>query len=183
MGRQSGYLAMASAVATGADAVLFREQGRSDTEIVNSVEGVVRTAFDSDVGKRRVLIIKAEGVELSATDLVKSLNDRLGDFGGVQARAIVLGHLVRGGSPSYLDRMIGGRLGLMALQALIEGASDQMVAWRTPVDGGVETLDSRVERFSLTRVAAETEALLDGSSPVMQRRMKMMETVEGVLAL
>lgn len=183
MGRQSGYLAMASAVAAGADAVLFREQGRSEEEIIASVEVVIRAAFDTEVGKRRVLIIKAEGVELPATDLVRALNDRLADFGGVQARAIVLGHLVRGGSPSYLDRMVGGRLGLMALLALSEGVTDEMVAWRTPVDGGVETLDSRVHRFPLTRVAEETEALLDGSSPVMRRRMKMMETVEGVLAL
>ena len=183
MGRQSGYLAMASAVAAGADAVLFREQGRSDEAIVDSVESVIRTAFDSDVGKRRVLIIKAEGVELSATDLVRALNDRLEASGGVEARAIVLGHLVRGGSPSYLDRMVGGRLGLMALQALSESATDEMVAWRTPVDGGVEMLDSRVHRFPLARVADETAALMDGSSPVMQRRMKMMETVEGVLAL
>lgn len=183
MGRQSGYLAMASAVAAGADAVLFREQDRSSEAIIESVEGVIRTAFDSDVGKRRVLIIKAEGVELPATDLVRALNDRLADFGGVQARAIVLGHLVRGGSPSYLDRMVGGRLGLMALHALAEGASDEMVAWRPPVEDGIETADPLVQRFALGRVAEETEALHDGSSPVMRRRMKMMEAVEGVLAL
>lgn len=183
MGRQSGYLAMASAVAAGADAVLFREQGRSDEEIVDSVDGVIRTAFESDAAKRRVLIIKAEGVELTATDLARALNERLVDAEGVQVRAIVLGHLVRGGSPSYLDRMIGGRLGLMALHTLSEGATDEMVAWRPPVEGGIETLDSRVQRFSLDRVAEETEALLDGSSAVMQRRMKMMESVEGVLAL
>jgi len=183
MGRQSGYLAMASAVAAGADAVLFREQDRSNEEIVDSVEGVIREAFDSDVGKRRVLIIKAEGVEMPATDLVRAVNDRLVDFGGVQARAIVLGHLIRGGSPSYLDRMVGGRLGLMALLSLSEGATDEMVAWRTPVEGGTSTPDSRVQRFTLERVADESAALLDGSSPVMQRRMKMMESVEGVLAL
>ena len=163
--------------------MLFREQGRSDEEIVDSVERVIRTSFESDVGKRRVLIIKAEGVELPATDLVRALNDRLEDFGGVETRAVVLGHLIRGGSPSYLDRMVGARLGLMALQALTDGATDEMVAWRTPVDGGVETLDSWVHRFPLARVSEETAALTDGSSPVMQRRMKMMEAVEGVLAL
>lgn len=183
MGRQSGYLAMASAVTAGADAVLFREQGREPAVIVDSVEGVIRESFAADIGKRRVLIIKAEGVEVPATELVDALNRRLSDLDGVEVRAIVLGHLVRGGSPSYLDRMIGGRLGLMALHTLAEGAGDEMVAWRSPVEGGVATPDSRVQRFSLERVAAESEALLDGSSPVMQRRMRMMETVEGVLAL
>lgn len=183
MGRQSGYLAMASAVAAGADAVLFREQGRSAEAIIESVEAVVRESFDSDVGKRRVLIIKAEGVLLSATDLVREVNDRLAGFGGVETRAIVLGHLIRGGSPSYMDRMVGGRLGLMALHALSDGATDEMVAWRPPLEDGIETPDSRVQRFSLGRVAEESAALLDGSSRVMQRRMRMIETVEGVLAL
>ncbi len=58
-----------------------------------------------------------------------------------------------------------------------------MVAWRAPVDGGIETPDSRVARFPFGRVEIETQALLDGSSEVMQRRLRMMETVEGVLAL
>jgi 6-phosphofructokinase 1 len=183
MGRQSGYLAMASAVAAGADAVLFREQGRADEQIIESVERVVRDSFTTDVGKRRVLIIKAEGVELPATDLVRAVNERLHDFPGVEARAIVLGHLVRGGTPSYLDRMIGGRLGLMALHALSEGARGEMVAWRAPLEGGIETPDSRVARFPFARVEIETQGLLDGSSEVMQRRLRMMDTVEGVLAL
>jgi 6-phosphofructokinase 1 len=57
MGRQSGYLAMASAIAAGADAVLFREQGRSEAELVDAVAGVIRKAFTQQQ-KRRVLIIK-----------------------------------------------------------------------------------------------------------------------------
>jgi hypothetical protein len=58
-----------------------------------------------------------------------------------------------------------------------------MVAWRSPLAGGIETPDSRVSRFGLSRVEQETQALLDGSSEVMQRRIKMMDSVEGVLAL
>jgi 6-phosphofructokinase 1 len=183
MGRQSGYLAMASAVTVGADAVLFREQGRSDDEIVSSVERVVREAFTRDPEKRQSIILKAEGVELPATSLVAMLNERLSDLEGLESRAIVLGHLVRGGSPSYLDRMIGGRLGLMALAALADGASDEMVAWRPTLAGGTPTMDSRVERFPLETVIRESAALVDGSSAVLQRRMAMMETVEGVLSL
>lgn len=183
MGRQSGYLAMASAVTVGADAVLFREQGRSDAEIVDAVVGVIRDAFARDEGKRQSIILKAEGVELPATTLVGLVNERLADLAGVEARAIVLGHLVRGGSPSYLDRMIGGRLGLMALAALADGASDEMVAWRPTLDGGTSTQDSRVLRYPLERVIAESAALVDGTSEVLRRRMAMMETVEGVLSL
>ena len=183
MGRQSGYLAMASAVTAGADAVLFREQDRTDVEIVDAVEKVIRDSFAADSGKRRVLIIKAEGVDLPSMALVERLGERLGDLPGVEARAIVLGHLVRGGSPTYMDRMIGGRLGLAAFDALGAGGSDEMVAWRTSRDDGEPTVDPRIHRFPLATVLAETEALLDGSSQVVQRRVALMESVEGILAL
>jgi len=79
--------------------------------------------------------------------------------------------------------MIGGRLGLMALAALAAGVSDEMVAWRPSLEGGVPTEDPRVLRYSLERVISESAALVDGSSEVVRRRLQMMESVEGVLAL
>jgi 6-phosphofructokinase 1 len=183
MGRRSGYLAMSSAVTVGADAAVLPEQKRSIEEIVASVERVIRQSFEVDDGKRQSLIMLSEGVELPATELVRMLNERLHDVAGVEARAIVLGHLQRGGSPTYMDRMIGGRLGLMALAALAAGVSDEMVAWRPSLEGGVPTEDPRVLRYSLERVISESAALVDGSSEVVRRRLQMMESVEGVLAL
>ena len=183
MGRRSGYLAMSSAVTVGADAAVIPEQRRSVEETVDSVEKVIRQSFERDDAKRQSLIMLAEGAGVAATELVRLLNERLEDLPGVEARAIVLGHLQRGGSPSYLDRMIGGRLGLMALAALGEGATDEMVAWRPSLGGGKATEDSRVMRYPLERVLAESAALADGSSEVVQRRLRMMEAVEGVLAL
>ena len=183
MGRRSGYLAMSSAVTVGADAAVIPEQARTIEETVAAVEGVIRQSFDLDDGKRQSLIMLAEGAGVAATELVRLLNERLEDLPGVEARAIVLGHLQRGGSPSYLDRMIGGRLGLMALAALATGATDEMVAWRPSLAGGIATEDSRVMRYPLERVLTESAALADGSSEVVQRRLRMMEAVEGVLAL
>jgi 6-phosphofructokinase 1 len=183
MGRRSGYLAMSSAVTVGADAAVLPEQKRSTEEIVSSVERVIRQSFGADAGKRQSLIMLSEGVELPATELVRILNERLHDVAGVEARAIVLGHLQRGGSPTYMDRMIGGRLGLMALAALAAGVSDEMVAWRPSLEGGVPTEDPRVLRYPLERVISESAALVDGSSEVVRRRLRMMESVEGVLAL
>ena len=183
MGRRSGYLAMSSAVAVGADAAVLPEQKRSVAEIVDSVERVIRQSFEIEDGKRQSLIMLSEGVDLPATELVRILNERLEDLAGVEARAIVLGHLQRGGSPTYMDRMIGGRLGLMALAALGAGVSDEMVAWRPSLAGGVPTEDLRVMRYPLEQVIAESAALADGSSEVVRRRLEMMESVEGVLAL
>ena len=178
MGRACGYLAMASAVAAGADAVLFREQKRTEDVIVEAVAGVIQEGFAR--GKRRVLIIKAEGVEIPCTRLVRRVEDRLG---GLEVRAVVLGHLVRGGHPSFLDRHVSARLAFGAVVALLEGTTDEMVAWNTPLPGGTATSDGSVKRFPLERVLQETAALEDGSSPVMARRLQLLQQVEGVLPL
>jgi 6-phosphofructokinase 1 len=181
MGRDCGYLAMAGAVASGAEAVLFREQGRDDDTLVGAVEQAIRRAFTTG-RKRRVLILKAEGVAIPCTRLVRRVQERLEDL-GVEVRATVLGHLVRGGSPSFADRMVAGRLGLQAVLAVLDGVTDEMVAWQSAVSGGVPTLDPAVERFPLERVLAESAALVDGSSPLTRRRVQMMEAIEGVLGL
>ena len=184
MGRDCGYLAMASAVAAGADAVLFREQNRSDDAVVSAVLEAVLHGFAAPRNKRRVLIIKAEGVELPCTRLVRLLNERLEqELPGVEVRATVLGHLVRGGHPSYQDRMIAGRLAFGALMALLEGATDEMIAWQPVVSGGTPTPDASVVRFPLARVLEETQALLDGTSPVTKRRLALIEGVEGTLGI
>lgn len=178
MGRACGYLAMASAVAVGADAVLFREQKREDEEIVRAVAGVIQQGFAR--GKRRVLVIKAEGVEIPCTRLVRRVEERLGQ---VEVRAVVLGHVVRGGHPSFLDRMVSARLAFAAVMGLLEGANDEMVAWNAPLPGGAPTPDGSVKRFPLERVLQETAALEDGTSPVMARRLQLLQQVEGVLPL
>jgi len=75
----------------------------------------------------------------------------------VEVRATVLGHLVRGGNPSYQDRMVAGRFGVAALEALSTGATDEMVAWLPQqVEPGIETSDPAIQRFSLQRVLDET---------------------------
>ncbi len=183
MGRHCGYLAMASAVAAGADAVLFREQGRTEEALVSAVADVVRKGF-AERHKRRVLIIKAEGVEIPCTLLVRKVESALAsELPGLEIRGTVLGHVVRGGNPTFHDRMVAGRLALGAVEALLGGATDEMVAWQPPVPGGIATMDPAVFRFSLETVLRETEALLDGSSAVTKRRLQLMQAAEGVLPL
>jgi 6-phosphofructokinase 1 len=178
MGRQCGYLAMASAVAAGADAVLFREQGASEAALVERVAGVIRDALAR--GKRRVLIIKAEGVEMPCTRMVQALEDAID---GVEVRGTVLGHVVRGGNPSFQDRMVAGRFAYAAVEGLLAGQTDQMVAWQSSSTGGVPTADPPVQRFGLEQVLAETESLINGTSPVTRRRLQLLQAVEGVLSL
>lgn len=184
MGRHCGYLAMASAVAVGADAVMFREQGRGEDALVAAAAEVILKGFTAERGKRRVLIVKAEGVEVATERLVKRVQESIAtELPNVDVRGTVLGHLVRGGNPSYQDRMVSGRLAFAAVEALLDGNTDEMVAWQPPIPGGTPTVDPSVLRFPLQRVLDETKALIDGTSPVTKRRVKMMGANEGTLAL
>jgi 6-phosphofructokinase 1 len=184
MGRQSGYLCMASAIAAGADAALFREESRDEDAIVASVADTIRKAFAGDRGKQRVLVIKAEGVEVPCTKLVRRLTELLEpELPDVSIRATVLGHLVRGGNPTFLDRMVASRFALAAVVALLGGETDQMVAWQTPLEGGIRTPDRAVTRWPLEAVLDETDKLLDGRSPVTQQRVALMQAAAGVLSI
>lgn len=182
MGRNSGYLAMAAAVATAADAVLLPEQGSSPDEIVSSVVNVLRRSFESTRDKTRVLILKAEGVTIATEALVDRVRDELGPESVFEVRASILGHLVRGGNASFRDRLLAGRFGLTAVNALLEGHSDVMTGWNLG-GPGLETSDSWIKLFPIEAVLEETEALLDGSSPVTMDRVRRMEAIQGVLAI
>ena len=129
------------------------------------------------------MVIKAEGVEVPCTRLARLITTELEEsLPGVEIRATVLGHLVRGGSPSFLDRMIASRLALAALSALSSGKTDRMVAWQTPLEGGDKTPDRHVTLWPLERVLEETKDLLDGSSPVTKGRVLLMQAAAGVLS-
>lgn len=180
MGRDCGYLAMASGSAVGADAVLVPEQRRGEEEVVSRVVEVIERVTHPSRNKRRVIIVKAEGVAIPCTRLARQVGERVPH---VTVRGTVLGHVVRGGSPSYQDRALASRLGWGATHALCHGATDSMVAWNSTYPGGTPTRDSRVRLFELDEVLKETERLIDGTSEVTRRRMRLIEEGEGTYAL
>jgi 6-phosphofructokinase 1 len=181
MGRNSGYLAMAAAVATAADAVLLPEHSRTEDEVLTSVVKALEESFASSREKTRVLILKAEGVAYPTEELVNQVRAHLGTS-DVEVRATILGHLVRGGSASFRDRLLAGRFGLIAVDAVLEGHTDVMAGWN--LEGpGIETSDSWIKLFAIEDVLEETRALLDGSSPVTMDRVRRMEAIQGVLSL
>ena len=184
MGRDCGYLAMASSVAAGADACLFRESGKNEEELISELREVVLAGFSSERNKKRVLIVKAEGVQIPTERIVSRLQAIVDEeLRGVTVRATVLGHLVRGGAPSYQDRAIAGRLAVGAVTALLEGSSDLMVGWQPWDEDGDATRDPSVKRFGLATMLERTDALLDGSSDVTRRRVAMMKAHAGVLSI
>lgn len=184
MGRHCGYLAMRAGIAADADAILFAERDRSDADTIADLKQLLSRSFSKARGKKRVLIIKAEGVELSTHALVAELQAHLdAEVPGVGIRETILGHVVRGGNPSATDRLIAQRLGGGAVFALEEGVTDVMLAWEAPSEVGQGTQDPSVRRIPLQDVLDETARMLDGTSPATRARVELLLTAERLLAL
>ncbi|HEX9068085.1 MAG TPA: ATP-dependent 6-phosphofructokinase [Ktedonobacterales bacterium] len=143
MGRDSGYLAVMAAIATGAELAMVPEQETS----VEAIAGLVRTSYAS--GRGHYIIVVAEGAKLKAHDLVTQLNEHPSGF---EARLSVLGHVQRGGSPSIADRVLGSQLGAAAVAALAAGQSG-VVAGR--VDGKTALLPGEMVIMPCQKVTAE----------------------------
>src|SRR5262249_37533427 len=142
MGRHCGFLAMRAGIAAEADAILYGEGGLGEDEIVQRLREVLRRCFAPARDKKRALIVKAEGVAIPTARLVQRLQEHLHeDAPGVEVRETILGHVVRGGHPSALDRLIAQRLGYGALLACESGLHDVLLAWDPPGGFGAPTQD------------------------------------------
>jgi 6-phosphofructokinase 1 len=182
MGRQCGFLAMRSGIAAEADAILFGEAHEGEDDLVNRLREVLKQTIGSKWYKQRCLIIKSEGVDVPTSRLIRRLQDHLDDDApGVEIRATILGHMVRGGRPSALDRVIGQRLAFAAVMALEKGVHDLMSTWDCPQDVGMKTLDAHVRLVPIGEVLEETRRILDGTSPVIRNWISMLEKVESLL--
>ena len=183
MGRRCGFLAMRAGIAAEADVILYGERQPPEDEVVERLRGVLRRAFGPERCKQRVLIIKAEGVAIPTVRLRERLQEHLKeDCPGVDVRETILGHVVRGGHPTALDRSIAQRLGYAAVVAAEAGASDVMMSWEPHGDPGTPTMDTSVRVVPLPVVLAETARLLDGTSPLVQSRLAMLAQVEDLLS-
>lgn len=184
MGRHCGYLAMRSGIAAEADAILFAEKHMDEDALVAHLREVLKESFSPARGKKRVLVVKAEGVRVPTARLIARLQEHLDeDAPGVEIRETILGHVVRGGRPSATDRVLAQRLALGALMAVESGRHDVMTAWEPPGSPGTPTADPSVRLVPLQEVLEETDRLLDGTSAVVKARVALLEAVEGLLAL
>ncbi len=185
MGRDCGYLAMTAGIAAGADAVLFREGGKSDGEIVEQVMRAVEAAFARPNGRRHVIVIKSEGVKYDSAKLKEAVDRRVAErFADVDSRVTVLGHVVRGGSPTAFDRLLASRLANVAVRALADGETQVMAGWAIPGQTHPPSrYDPHVSLWPLEQVLAETDKIASGAHELVRWRVKALEQAESVLYL
>jgi phosphofructokinase-like protein len=143
MGRYAGWIALYAGVGGGADAILI-------PEIPYDVKKVAQQIRDRDAwGAYFSIVVVAEGARPvgGKTSLIKEASqgraERLGGAGhsiaaeleamtGKETRTVVLGHLQRGGSPTSFDRVLATRFGGKAVELLLHGEFDRMVAFQPP---------------------------------------------------
>lgn len=119
MGRDAGYIALHSGIATGAEHILIPETKTDIEALIDSLE-------EKERRKKLVnMIVVAEGDETGgANEVAEVIKKRLPHL---DTRVCILGHIQRGGSPSCLDRLIASRLGYAAVDALLEGKFNTMI--------------------------------------------------------
>lgn len=119
MGRDSGYIALHSGIATGAENILIPERK-------TNIEDLVQGLLEKERRKKLVnIIVVAEGDGFGgANEVAKVIKERVPNQ---ETRVAILGHIQRGGPPSCLDRLIASRMGYAAVDALITGKHNVMV--------------------------------------------------------
>jgi len=120
MGRDCGYLALMAAITGGAEAVAVPEVDTDPEAIAKEIRDAYRR------GKPHAIVVVAEGAKYNANKLeeyFKQHQERL----GFDLRATILGHVQRGGIPTYQDRMLATRLGAAAVDCLSKGVSGVLV--------------------------------------------------------
>jgi len=119
MGRDTGYLALSSGIATGAEDILIPEEITDVEELVHNLVSAKKQKKNSSI------VIVAEGDDGGgAIEIAKKVNALYSDF---DTRVTVLGHVQRGGKPTAQDRILASRLGNSAVYALLSEKSGIMV--------------------------------------------------------
>jgi len=150
MGRDAGDIALNAGVGAGAEEILIPEEDLGRERLLEKL------AASKKSGKTSSIVVVAEGDQIGKNifGLADYINETLPEY---DVRVTVLGHIQRGGSPSCYDRVLASRLGVAAVDALLEGKTRSMVAIRsntviTVPFKEVEKRDRKVD-FELIRVS------------------------------
>lgn len=149
MGRDAGHIALAAGIAGGADVILIPEIDYSIEKIAEKIKKV------KTKGRNFALVVVSEAVKtVDGKPFMVTYADGQERYGGIgnyisgeiskatgfEARVTVLGHVQRGSSPTYNDRLLATAFGVKAVELIEEGKFDRMVAWqnREVVDVSIE---------------------------------------------
>jgi 6-phosphofructokinase 1 len=120
MGRDAGHIALNAGIGAGAEEILIPEE---DLGLERLIESLQKSKAS---GKSSSIVVVAEGDKMGKNvfELKDYVEEHMPEY---DVRVSVLGHMQRGGAPSCYDRVLASRLGVKAVEALLEGKSNYMV--------------------------------------------------------
>ncbi len=131
MGRDAGHIALNAGIGAGAEEILIPEEDMGIDRLLVTLEKSRRS------GKTSSLVVVAEGDKTGSNvfELAKYVEENLPEY---SVRVSVLGHMQRGGAPSCFDRVLASRMGVHAVELLIDGKTNLMVGLQ---NGKMSTTD------------------------------------------
>ena len=121
MGRTAGHIALWCGISNGSEYVLIPERYDNDEQkIIEKIRAKRR------IGKKHHIIVNAEGIGDSY-----GMAERIEAAAGIETRATVIGHIQRGGNPTCRDRVYASAMGVKAVDLLLEGQTNRVVAYRS----------------------------------------------------
>ena len=134
MGRDAGFIALNSGIGGGAEMVLIPETLTDINKIKTHIHSLMADKHRSSI------VVVAEGEELGGASVIADALRADAKFVDIDLRVCILGHTQRGGSPSARDRVLASRLGVAAVEALLDGHANVMVGL---VDNQIRLTPSR----------------------------------------
>ena len=185
MGRDAGYIALQSGIATGAIGIVIKEIPFDEDAMM---QRIIKARAS---GRRRFVVIVAEGVkDENGKPYGEGLTARIEEKTEVEARFVRLAHIVRGGSPTLRDRLAASLMGEAAVKLLLEGKSNLVVCERNAKIVAFEinfalTLDkmykNKLKIGDLDRFSAAEIHEMEGLAEL--RRREIREMYNAALAL
>jgi ATP-dependent phosphofructokinase / diphosphate-dependent phosphofructokinase len=167
MGRYAGWIALNSGIAGRADVILIPEIPYSIQKVADHIRSlnhpysiVVVAEGAKPIGGDVKVIAREAGRQERLGGIAEQLAAELQEMTGKESRAMVLGHLLRGGSPIALDRILGLTFGAAAVTALATGKNGVMVALQPP----------RIEFVPMAEAIAELKLVSPDSEGVVTAR-------------
>jgi 6-phosphofructokinase 1 len=163
MGRMAGFIALGVGIGCGAEEVLVPEREFDLRDLITRIQD------SRAAGKLSCIIVVAEGVVHRG---VRSIDERITIHDssmlakeieretGLESRAVILGHIQRGGNPAALDRMLASMLGTYAVEAAMEGANGVMVGVQSQQRSMVPLEETWSERKSLDEYMLRVQKML-----------------------
>lgn len=118
MGRDAGFLAQNSAISCGAEAAIVPEEFMEDDQLAEFMARGIRKS------KKSCIVLVSESPKCGAMYYAERMKKEYPQY---DVRVSILGHLQRGGKPSAADRILAGRAGVAAIDAIIQGQNNVMV--------------------------------------------------------